>query len=98
MALRTSSSMAEISVISPLRTPRERAWPSPIKLTAPPAFTSPTTATTLDVPISSPTIKEAGSNISPAFPLGVFHFRRNLWHRARLDQAERHIVAHGQIE
>ena len=38
------------STISPLRTPRERAWPTPMMFSAPLSFTSPTTAQTLEVP------------------------------------------------
>ena len=49
--------------ISPLRTPRERAWPRPTMFRAPSALESPTTAQTLEVPISSPTMMEEGSNM-----------------------------------
>src|SRR4051812_8221492 len=64
MALRTSSSTSDTSAISPLRTPRERAWPRPMRFSEPAAFTSPTAAQTFEVPISNPTMRDAGSNIS----------------------------------
>src|ERR1700704_1879802 len=65
MAWRTSSSARGASAISPLRTPRERAWPRPTMFSAPSALKSPTTAQTLEVPISSPTMIEAGLNMFP---------------------------------
>ena len=51
------------SAISPLRTPRERAWPRPMMFSAPSAPSSPTTAQTFDVPISRPTMMEESSNM-----------------------------------
>src|SRR5207247_7424787 len=45
------------STISPLRTPREGAWPTPRILTVPSGFPSPTTTQIFEVPISRPTIK-----------------------------------------
>src|SRR5437868_6765198 len=58
-----SSAAVEASEISPLRTPRERDWPRPMMFGAPEGFTSPTTAQTLLVPISKPTMMDSGSNI-----------------------------------
>src|SRR5439155_15670046 len=99
MALRTSSAAAEASAISPLRTPRERAWPTPMTVSAPAAFTSPTTAQTLDVPISSPTMMEAGSNMLLVIRRGFERFGRG----RRRDQVEvgpeqRRVVGDAQVE
>src|SRR5437588_5831782 len=63
IAWRMSSSARDVSAISPLRTPRERAWPRPTILSAPSAPSSPTTAQTLEVPTSNPTMIEDGSNM-----------------------------------
>src|ERR1041385_532582 len=45
------------STISPLRTPRDGAWPTPRSLIVPSGRPSPTTTQIFDVPISRPTIK-----------------------------------------
>src|SRR3954452_3827781 len=45
------------STISPLRTPREGACPTPRILIVPSGFPSPTTTQIFEVPISRPTIK-----------------------------------------
>src|SRR5262249_246554 len=45
------------STISPLRTPREGAWPTPRILIVPSVRLSPTTTQTFAVPISNPTNK-----------------------------------------
>src|ERR1700681_556623 len=45
------------STISPLRTPREGAWPTPRILIVPSGRPSPTTTQIFDVPISRPTIR-----------------------------------------
>src|SRR5262245_37817370 len=45
------------STISPLRTPRDGAWPTPRILSVPSGRLSPTTTQILEVPISRPTIK-----------------------------------------
>src|SRR5205085_11506547 len=45
------------STISPLRTPREGAWPTPRIFSVPSGRVSPTTTQIFDVPISKPTIK-----------------------------------------
>src|SRR3954468_23595419 len=45
------------STISPLRTPREGAWPTPRTLIVPSGRLSPTTTQIFEVPISRPTIK-----------------------------------------
>src|SRR4051812_15699723 len=98
MALRTSSSTRGASAISPFRTPRDRDWPTPIRLSAPAEFTSPTTAQILEVPISSPTINEAGSNILFPGVLQVFRFGENRRHGSRLSPTGRNIIGHVEIE
>src|SRR5688572_9753851 len=45
------------STISPLRTPRDGAWPTPRILIVPSGRPSPTTTQILEVPISRPTIR-----------------------------------------
>src|SRR5262249_49210856 len=45
------------STISPLRTPRDGAWPTPRILSVPSGRLSPTTTQILEVPISRPTIR-----------------------------------------
>src|SRR5258706_12417144 len=98
MALRMSSEAGDGSAISPLRTPRERAWPKPMMLRAPDGFTSPTTAQTLEVPISSPTMIEDASNISFLVVGGfedLLSLRRN---EVRFLPASRQIVRHRQID
>src|ERR1700682_1620874 len=45
------------STISPLRTPRDGAWPTPRIFTVPSGRLSPTTTQIFEVPISRPTIK-----------------------------------------
>src|SRR6476620_7798364 len=45
------------STISPLRTPRDGAWPTPRILIVPSGLPSPTTTQIFEVPISRPTIK-----------------------------------------
>src|SRR5438128_7195737 len=45
------------STISPLRTPRDGAWPTPRILVVPSGRLSPTTTQIFEVPISKPTIK-----------------------------------------
>src|SRR6476659_9128818 len=45
------------STISPLRTPREGAWPTPRIFIVPSGLPSPTTTQIFEVPISRPTIK-----------------------------------------
>src|SRR5581483_9470015 len=97
MALRTSSSAVGASAISPLRTPRERDCPTPIRLSAPAALTSPTTAQILEVPISSPTIKEAGSNIFSPVAVRVFDFGAD-GRRCGPRQAGGNVVRHRQIQ
>ncbi len=58
MALRMSSLARVAATISPLRTPRERDWPTPMMLRAPASLTSPTTAQIFDVPTSRPTMTD----------------------------------------
>src|SRR5262245_23991535 len=98
MALRMSSPASSGSTISPLRTPRDRDWPTPMMPRAPEAFTSPTTAHTFDVPISRPTMTEDGSNIflfGGWRPPGFGCAGRN---GAGLQPEHGHIVGHGKIE
>src|SRR4051812_1103572 len=54
-ASRTHFAAVSKSTISPLRTPREGASPTPRIFTVPSALMSPTTAHTFEVPISRPT-------------------------------------------
>jgi len=49
------------SAISPLRTPRERAWPRPMMFNPLAALISPATTQILEVPISRPTMMEEES-------------------------------------
>src|SRR4051812_19008599 len=98
IACRMSSSASDVSAISPLRTPRERAWPSPMMFKAPSAFSSPTTAHTFDVPTSNPTMIEEGSNM---FLFSANRFRQlggREWNRAGLQPPSWIIVADRQIE
>src|ERR1043166_1991422 len=95
MALRMSSAAAEASAISPLRTPRERACPMPIRLRAPAALISPTTAHTLDVPTSRPTMIEPGSNM---FTFGCFgRVGRSRGHEAGFEPASWDVVLNRKI-
>src|SRR3984893_3866669 len=67
------------STISPLRTPRDGAWPTPRILTVPSGRLSPTTTQIFEVPISRPTIK---SLLAICFLLTFPHWNRPL-HRYR---------------
>src|ERR1700730_7040745 len=67
------------STISPLRTPRDGAWPTPRILTVPSGRLSPTTTQIFEVPISRPTIK---SLLAICFLLSFLHWNRPL-HRYR---------------
>src|SRR5689334_19918212 len=97
MALRTSSSAVGASAISPLRTPRERDWPSPMILRTPAALTSPTAAQIFEVPISRPTMNEEGSNIaSPSDDLGFAFGNDRLC--GSLDKLRRNVVRNRQVE
>ena len=53
----------DYEVIILTRTPRERDWPKPTMFSTPSALNSPTTAQTLEVPISRPTMMDEESNI-----------------------------------
>src|SRR3989442_6921041 len=97
MALRMSSDAREASAISPLRTPRERAWPTPMMLSAPEGFTSPTTAQILDVPVSSPTIIEEGSNIFFLITRRFDDFLICQGHEPRFEPAGGQIVGDGEV-
>src|SRR5688572_33500949 len=111
MALRMSSCARLKSTISPLRTPRDFAWPRPTMLSAPASLISPTTAQTLEVPISNPTTVEERSNMF--FPvrrrLGNADFggnsisqfkpdRRNIIGDDEIQRREHLIVAAPEIE
>src|ERR1017187_9025649 len=101
MALRTSSSACVVSTISPLRTPRERAWPRPMMFNPAPAgsaFRSPTTAQTLDVPISKPTIMDESSNIFPPGVSGVDGPGCGGRRHDGFHPTDRHVVGNRQIE
>src|SRR6478735_4674369 len=94
-----SSSAICGSASSPLRTPRERAWPRPTTLSEPSALNSPTTAQTLDVPISRPTmIDEAGSNMFLLVAERLREFGRRGRLRTGGDVAHRDAVGHGEIK
>src|ERR1700724_384287 len=71
------------STISPLRTPREGAWPTPRSLIVPSVRPSPTTTQIFDVPISRPTIKSLLTMLVSPFsfvrPEWFAH-----WHRLRI--------------
>src|SRR5436190_4101292 len=66
-------------------------------LSAPSGLRSPTTAQTLDVPISNPTmIEEAGSNM---FFLGQFWgLRTRRGDSAGFQPADRQVIGYGQVE
>src|SRR6266436_336686 len=98
MALRMSSEATEGSAISPLRTPRERAWPTPMMLSTPDVLASPTTAQIFEVPISSPTIMEEGSNIFFLIARRLREFLSDGRDHARFQPASRQIVRDRQIE
>src|ERR1035441_1801731 len=98
MALRTSSSARAGSAISPLRTPRERAWPTPMMLRAWLALISPTTAQIFEVPISNPTMMEVESNI---FPFRFIRFDKLIEERRQGGAghpADGEMVGNGNIE
>src|SRR6266436_1637295 len=98
MALRMSSEAREGSAISPLRTPRERDWPTPMMLRTPSGLTSPTTAQIFEVPISRPTIMEEGSDISFLVSRGFNEFLNGHGDKARLEPARRQIVGDREID
>src|SRR5713101_6162319 len=93
-----SSEATEASAISPLRTPRERAWPRPMILRAPAGLTSPTTAQILEVPISKPTIIEDGSNIFFLVTGWFEDFLRGHRDKAGFEPAGRQIIRNGKID
>src|SRR2546427_2342479 len=98
MAWRTSSSAMGASAISPLRTPRERAWPRPTMFRALSAPSSPTTAQTLEVPISKPTMMEEGSNMFFPGAQEFGHFGRNRGDRAGFQPTSRDVIGEGKIK
>src|SRR5688572_4270643 len=84
-------------MISPLRTPRERHWPTPITFKEPTGLISPTTAHTFDVPISKPTMMDEESNM---FLFAAQSFQRlgsGRRRQARIEPARGHIICHGEI-
>src|ERR1039457_6460824 len=97
MAFRTSSSACFGSTISPLRTPRERAWPTPMIFSEPSAACSPTTAQTFDVPISRPTMMFESSNIFPPRWCKCRVLGRNDRRGVRIHPVHRHIVGYRQV-
>src|SRR5579871_5908826 len=98
MALRTSSSAVGGSATSPLRTPRERDWPRPMMLSVPAALTSPTAAQTFEVPISRPTMSEAGSNIFTLGVLQVVVFGTGGRHGGEIGQDGRDVAGNGKVQ
>src|SRR5205814_6495343 len=99
MAWRMSSSASEASVMSPLRTPRARDCPRSTMFSALSAESSPTTAQTLDVPISRLTmIEEEGSNMFLLLARGFGTFGRGRGHQRGFQPFGWNVVADGEIE
>src|SRR5437667_7426098 len=86
------------SQISPLRTPRDLDWPGPTTFSTPSAFISPTTAQTLEVPISNPTMMLEESNISFPGALGFQVFGSRRRHRPGVDVPQRSVLGNREIE
>src|ERR1700749_3233842 len=99
MALRMSSSTAGASQISPLRTPRDLAWPRPTMFSPDESeFISPTTAQIFDVPISNPTMMLEESNISFPGALKFYGFGSRGRRHAGIRETQRGIVNDRQIQ
>src|SRR5215831_9156052 len=98
IAWRMSSSAMGGSAISPFRTPRDFAWPSPTMFSALSAPNSPTTAQTFEVPISSPTMMEEGSNMLFLVAPGFREFGRRRRNGIGLEPTSGDIVADGEVE
>src|SRR5439155_24772231 len=92
------SSLARLaSTISALRTPRERAWPTPMMLSPDESeLTSPTTAQIFDVPTSRPTMTGDWSNMFLFDGLEGFGCGRE--RGAGFQPKHRRVVGDGQIE
>src|SRR5665213_487924 len=97
IAARKSSSTCSGLMISPLRTPRERAWPRPMMFSRPSAFSSPTTTQIFEVPISRPAMMLESSNIFPPGFQGFHRLRRHDRRGAGHGPAHRHVVRHRQV-
>src|SRR5208282_2038636 len=98
MALRTSSPARAASAISPLRTPRERAWPRPMMFRLLAAVISPATTQIFEVPISRPTMMEEESNM---FPFWARRFEGARGHRRNgggRDPMDGQIILNGKVE
>src|SRR6058998_782997 len=92
-----SSLARPASTISALRTPRERAWPTPMMLSPEESgLTSPTTAQIFDVPTSRPTMTDDWSNMFLFDGLGEFGCGRR--RSAGLQPKRRGVVGDGEIE
>src|SRR5260370_37930405 len=99
MALRMSSSTAGASQISPLRTPRDFAWPSPTMFRPHESgFISPTTAQIFEAPISNPTMMLEESNISSPDALRFNNFGSGRRHDTGVREAQRAVISHRQIQ
>src|SRR5579862_5865129 len=98
MALRTSSAVVGLSTISPLRTARDLAWPTPMMLKAPFSPSSPTVAQILDVPMSKPTMMDDALNMLSFVRRSFYRLARNRWNRAGFQPAGRHVVRNRQIQ
>src|SRR5262245_9741582 len=98
MALRMSSPIMAGLMISPLRTARDFAWPRPMMLSAPFSLHCPTTAHTLEVPSSSPTIIGEGSNMLFFVARKIQAGRGADRSRDVLLPAGGNIVRYGQVE
>src|SRR5438876_11074157 len=97
MAFRMSSLASAASTISALRTPRERAWPTPMMLSPDESeLTSPTTAQIFDVPTSRPTMTGDWSNMFLFDGLEGFGCGRE--RGAGFQPKHRRVVGDGQIE
>src|SRR6266516_3708937 len=98
MAFRMSSLASVASTISPLRTPRERDWPTPMMLSVAASLTSPTTAQIFDVPISRPTMTDDWSNMFLSGEGGFVEPGRRWRQRAGFDPEHRGVVRHRKVE
>src|SRR6266498_2553684 len=98
MALRMSSLARPASTISPLRTPRERDWPTPMMLSAPASLTSPTMAQIFDVPASSPTMTVDWSSMFLFVERDFVAFGDRGRRRAGVEPEHRGVVGDRQIE
>src|ERR1051326_8299090 len=93
-----SSPAMAASTISPLRTPRDRDWPTPMMLRAPDSFASPTTAQIFDVPTSRPTMTDDWSNMFFPVEGGFLGFGGGGRQGGGIEPEDRRIVGDGEID